>query len=201
MRIVVRRFAYEAEERMKIKEVIVVEGKCDSERVKMAVSADTLETNGFELSHTTLERIKLAHKKRGIIIFTDPDFPGERIRKLVSNSVKGAKHAFLPQDEAKNKNGGIGIEHASLASIRKALATVKEEMETEPELISWQTLIQLGLIGGGNARKRREQLGRALNIGYMNGKQLYKRLRMFQVSQHELQRALNKDGRKCTNAE
>ena len=39
-----------------------------------------------------------------------------------------------------------------------------------------------GLIGGEGAKERREKLGKLLKIGYTNGKQLHKRLMMFEIS-------------------
>ena len=60
--------------------------------------------------------IKAAQKRRGVIIFTDPDFAGEKIRKKIAQEVPGCKHAFLPREEAK-KDGDIGIENASPESI------------------------------------------------------------------------------------
>ena len=63
-----------------------------------------------------MERIKAAQKRRGVIIFTDPDFAGEKIRKKIAAEVPGCKHAFLPREEAK-KDGDIGIENASPESI------------------------------------------------------------------------------------
>ncbi|MDP4157503.1 MAG: toprim domain-containing protein, partial [Bacillota bacterium] len=62
---------------MKLKEIIVVEGKDDTTAIKRAVDADTIETNGSAINKDTIEKIKLAQKTRGVIIFTDPDFPGE----------------------------------------------------------------------------------------------------------------------------
>ncbi len=50
------------------------------------------------------------------------------------------------------------------------------------ELISKDDLIATGLIGGSKAKGRRERLGELLKIGYTNGKQLHKRLMMFQIS-------------------
>ncbi|RBW67630.1 ribonuclease M5 [Bacillus taeanensis] len=171
---------------MKIKEIIVVEGKSDTIAIQHAVDADTLETNGSEISEETLKRIEVAQKKRGVIIFTDPDYPGERIRKIVSARVPGCKHAFLPKQEAIARSGkGLGVEHASKLAIQQALSKVKEEMERDAELIPWQDLVDAGLIGGPKAKQRREKIGQKLNIGYMNGKQLYKRLRMFQITQEE----------------
>lgn len=79
---------------MKIKEIIVVEGKDDTVAIKRAVDADTIETNGSAIGDHVIEQVKLAQQKRGVIIFTDPDYPGERIRKIISDKVPGCKHAF-----------------------------------------------------------------------------------------------------------
>ena len=45
-------------DKMKIREVIVVEGKDDTKRINMAVNADTLETRGSAISDETLEQIE-----------------------------------------------------------------------------------------------------------------------------------------------
>ncbi|MED2971605.1 ribonuclease M5 [Fictibacillus sp. B-59209] len=176
---------------MKIKEIIVVEGKSDTIVIQNAVNADTIETNGSEISDETIEQIRLAQEKRGVIVFTDPDYPGERIRKIISNKIPGCKHAFLPKKEAMARNKkGIGVEHASKDSIREALRHVKEEYIEETEKISWNDLVTAGLIGGQQAKARREKLGKSLKIGYMNGKQLHKRLMMFQITERQFADAM-----------
>lgn len=176
---------------MKIKEIIVVEGKDDTVAIQRAVDADTIETNGAAISEETIERIKLAKEKRGVIIFTDPDFPGEKIRKTITERVPGCKHAFLPRKAAVAKNGkGIGVEHASVEDIRQALKNVYEETTEWKEEISFDELVAAGLIGGELAKKRRQHLGEILKIGYTNGKQLYKRLQVFQISKETFYAAL-----------
>ncbi|HEX6923138.1 MAG TPA: ribonuclease M5 [Bacillales bacterium] len=171
---------------MKIREVIVVEGKSDTAAIKNAVEADTIETNGSAVNAETLEKIRLALKKRGVIVLTDPDYPGKRIRSIIREHVPGCKHAFIPRDEARSSNSGsLGVEHASPEMIRRALENVKEDMPSETEVISQTDLIDAGLIGGPKAKQRREKLGVLLHIGYANGKQLHKRLRMFQITREE----------------
>lgn len=166
-----------------MKEIIVVEGKDDTVRVKRAVQADTIETNGSEISESTIDQIRLAQKQRGVIIFTDPDYPGERIRKIISEKVPGCKHAFLPRREAIPKRGkGLGVEHASIEAIQKALSAVQQEMINVTEEITQGDLIEAGLIGEARSKERREKLGIILKIGYTNGKQLHKRLNMFQIT-------------------
>ena len=176
---------------MKIKEIIVVEGKDDTTAIKRAVDADTIETNGSSIGESVIEQVKLAQQTRGVILFTDPDFPGEKIRNTISEKVPGCKHAFLPKEEARPKNGrGIGVEHASVESIRTALQSVKEEMDEFISEIFLDDLIDAGLVGGNRARARREKLGVLLKIGYTNGKQLHKRLQMFQISREEYIKAV-----------
>lgn len=168
---------------MKIKEIIVVEGKSDTVAVQNAVHADTIETNGSAINNQVIEQIKLAQQTRGVIILTDPDYPGEKIRNTIAEQVPGCKHAFITKSEAiPINNQGIGVEHASAPVIQKALLgahTMYEEME---EQISKDDLITAGLIGGVSSRERRERLGQLLKIGYTNGKQLYKRLKMFHIT-------------------
>lgn len=66
-----------------IKELIVVEGKSDTVAVKRAVEADTIETGGSAVDRKVIAKIALAMERRGVIILTDPDHAGERIRKIV----------------------------------------------------------------------------------------------------------------------
>ena len=58
---------------MRIKEVIVVEGHHDTNVLQQYFDCETIETNGLALSAETLELIKEAQQRCGVIIFTDPD--------------------------------------------------------------------------------------------------------------------------------
>ncbi|RWZ50155.1 ribonuclease M5 [Halobacillus fulvus] len=176
---------------MKIKEVIVVEGKDDTARIREAVEADTIETNGSAIDETVLEQIRHAKEKRGIIIFTDPDYPGERIRHIVDRYVPGCKHAFLPKHLARAKRDkGVGIEHASHEDIRQALSAVYELVERTEDKITRADLLAYGLLGTPSSSKRREQIGIKLHIGKTNGKQLLRRLNMFQITSEQLEKAM-----------
>ncbi|OIJ20535.1 ribonuclease M5 [Anaerobacillus alkalidiazotrophicus] len=178
---------------MKIKEIIVVEGKDDTVAVKNAVDADTIETSGSAIGKKVIEQIKLAKDRRGVIVLTDPDYPGERIRKIISQQVPGCKHAFLPKKEAISKKGNnLGVENATADAIRLALKDAQQESDEWREQISSDDLMAFGLIGGKNARKRRERLGDLLKIGFTNGKQLYKRLLMFKITKDEFSEAIRK---------
>ncbi|SFG19409.1 ribonuclease M5 [Planifilum fulgidum] len=175
----------------KIKEVIVVEGKKDTAAVQRAVAADTLETGGSAVGSDLISAIRRARDKRGVIILTDPDGPGERIRRIISEQVSGCKHAFIPREEATGRDG-VGVEHASPEAIRRALERVRTEEEPEGETITWEEYLQAGLVGGEQARRRREAVGKAMGIGYGNGRRFFRKLQLFRITREELARALDR---------
>ena len=81
-----------------IKEVIVVEGKDDVAAVKKAVDAEMIAVGGFGINAKIISRIKEAQKRKGVIVLTDPDFAGEKIRKIIAKRVPGIKHAYIAQE-------------------------------------------------------------------------------------------------------
>ncbi len=174
-----------------IKEVIVVEGRDDTVAIKRAVEADTIETGGSAINAMTIRKIALAQQRRGVIVLTDPDHAGERIRKIITSKVPGCKQAFIPESEATHK-GDIGVENASPEAIRHALERVRTTVDEAEPTIAWSDLIEAGLITHPRASARRMALGNELGIGYCNGKQLHKRLTVFQISREEFLDALSK---------
>ncbi|MFS0725087.1 ribonuclease M5 [Paenibacillus sp. 1P07SE] len=167
-----------------IREIIVVEGKDDTVAIKRAVEAETIETGGSAIGEAVLKRVALAMERRGVIIFTDPDHAGERIRKIVAARVPGCKHAFLPQEDALYK-GDIGVENAKPEAIRRALSQVRTEVTDGVPEITWDDLIAAGLIVHPEAASRRLIMGNLLGIGYANGKQFFKRCSTFMISKAE----------------
>ncbi|MBI5975564.1 ribonuclease M5 [Staphylococcus canis] len=178
---------------MEINEFVVVEGRDDTTRVKQAVSCETIETHGSAIDEAVIEVIRHAQATRGVIVFTDPDFPGDKIRTTIQQAVPGVKHAFIDRNQAKNKQGKIGVEHASLEAIREALRHVSTPLTHHEPKIDQSLLIDLGLIIGPHAKQRREILGRQLHIGHSNGKQLLKKLNAFGYTEADVRQALRKE--------
>jgi ribonuclease M5 len=102
--------------------------------------------------------------------------------------VPGCKHAFITVDEARLKDD-IGVENASPAVIIRALERVRSEFTGMKTDISWEHLIEAGLISHKRAAERRLIVGNLLGIGYCNGKQFYKRCVMFAITLDELHAA------------
>ncbi len=172
-----------------IREVIVVEGKQDVAAVKRAVDADCLITEGFSLSGRSLAQIEAAYKRCGIIILTDPDSAGERIRKVLAERFPAAKHAFVPREAASTADD-VGIEQASATPIQPALAKARFQ-EWQPETVfAPADLRAAGLAGTPAAALRRAVLGEALGIGYANAKTFLRRLNNYGVTRAEFSAAV-----------
>ena len=179
----------------KISQVIVVEGRDDTANLKRYFDVETYETRGSAINDQDIERIQRLHQRHGVIVFTDPDFNGERIRRMIMTVIPTVQHAFLKRDEAvpksKTKGRSLGIEHASYEDLKTALEQVTEQFEVESDFdISRGDLIRLGFLAGADSRKRREYLGESLRIGYSNGKQLLKRLELFGIRLAEVEDAM-----------
>lgn len=174
-----------------IKEVIVVEGRDDITAVKRAVDADLIATSGFGINDKILERIKNAAERRGVIILTDPDYAGEKIRRTITDKIPNCKHAFLPRELA-IKDGDIGVENASPESIRDALSKVKTEVNEGRNEFSMNDLVKYGLTGSIDASNKRDLIGRELGIGYGNTKQFLSRLNRYGISREEFTEAIEK---------
>ncbi len=118
-----------------ISQAIVVEGRDDSAAIRRALDAFTIETHGYGIRESTWIQIEKAYNERGIIIFTDPDYSGEQIRKKVAARFPKAKHAYLSKNKA-TKNGNIGVENASPFDIIEALLNSHEPSNDNRKEIS-----------------------------------------------------------------
>ena len=171
----------------KIKEIIVVEGKTDTAIIKKLFDTDTIETHGLALDDKTLDYIEEVSKGRGIIILTDPDYPGMKIRNRIIERIPEAKHAFVDKKDAVGKKK-LGIAEAREEAIIEALKNVVTFSNTK-ESISWEEFIELDIIG---SKETRQKVYDAFHLGYGNAKTLFKRLNMANISKEDVLKMLNK---------
>ncbi|MDR1193589.1 MAG: ribonuclease M5 [Peptococcaceae bacterium] len=172
------------------REVVVVEGKNDASAVKRACRAQTIVTSGLGISREILAESRLAQARQGVVILTDPDGPGARIRQIIDRAVPGCKHAYIYRDR-RAKRQPVGVECAKPPEILAALAQAKATAAAPATpLFTLADLVALGLAGGPGAQARRDQLGRRLGLGQTNGKQFLGRLNHYGVSRQEFLAAL-----------
>ena len=171
----------------KIKEIIVVEGKTDTAIIKKLFDADTIETHGLALDDKTLDYIEEVSKGRGIIILTDPDYPGMKIRNRIIERIPEAKHAFVDKKDAIGKKK-LGIAEAREEAIIEALKNVVTFSNTK-DSISWEEFIGLDIIG---SKETRQKVYDAFHLGYGNAKTLFKRLNMANITKDDVLKILDK---------
>lgn len=174
---------------VKMKEILVVEGKNDTNVLKSYLDCDTIETNGTHLGKEILCQIRLAQKTRGVIIFTDPDFPGEKIRSCINAAVPGCKNAFIDKARAKTSKK-VGVEHARREDILEALSHLMSYDEELQDTLRYEEYLDLGLNGRNDSAEKRELIARILHLGKPNAKTLYKRLNMLQLHKGDVEKLL-----------
>lgn len=173
---------------MRIKELIVVEGVHDVAVLKQIVDADIVITKGLHQDQTLYPLLIDAVKTRGVIVFTDPDHPGETIRRRISEAVPGVKHAYLNAKNARSK-AKVGIEHASPEVLLEALSHVVTVSSTLSDLTR-NDLYELQLSGHPDSHALRWRLAERLHLPDVNAKQLLVQLRSRGLSRAQLEALL-----------
>ena len=167
-----------------IKEVIVVEGANDSKRLKSFFNVETIETHGLGLKKDTIDLIKQINKTRGIILFLDPDTPGEKIRNRINSEIPNLKNAFVLKENAKTKKK-VGIEHADKETLQEALDNLITYSDNK-ESLSLQDFNELGLNGKPDSSIKRDLLSKCYHLGKCNAKTMLKRLNMLSLTYEDI---------------
>lgn len=157
-----------------LNEIIVVEGKYD--KIKLSRLFDTLiiATDGFRIykDKQKAQLIKTAALKRGVIIITDSDTAGLRIRNRVRQLVGDAKvkNVYLPQIAGKEKRkakpgaeGLLGVEGIPDEIILNAVAAQTSEAPKRDKITKAE-LFDMGLCGGENSSELRKKLCAVLGL-------------------------------------
>lgn len=161
----------EPQKKIKIKETIIVEGKYDKIRLASLFEANILELGGFNI-YNNKERMALIRRmaeKNGVIILTDSDSAGFRIRHYLMSALpmENVKNVYIPNVYGKErrkihpgKEHLIGVEGMTTEAMLRAFAaagiTPAGEQEEKPPL-STAYLYSLGLSGGeGSAALRKK---------------------------------------------
>ena len=172
----------------KIREVIVVEGKHDTATLKKYFDCETIETSGSSVPDYIIERIKKAKERCGVIVFTDPDAPGNMIRARVNEAVPGCKNAFVDKKNAHTTHK-VGIEHADEKTLREALEHLIT-YDASSGTLTMQDLYALGLTGRENSSFLRRKVGEILHIGYGTAGTMLKRLNHLGIQKEELEKMI-----------
>ncbi len=171
-----------------IRQIIVVEGKNDTKRLKSFFDVETIETHGMGLGKQTIEMIQAANEKRGVILFLDPDAPGEKIRKKLNEAIPGLLNAFVMKEDARTKKK-VGIEHASEEVLKEALDHLVS-YEEDKQSLSKEEFYELGLEGNKDSSFKREKIASYFHLGRCNAKTLFRRMNLMNITYKEAKEVL-----------
>lgn len=161
-----------------VAQAIIVEGKYDKIKLSSLLDAVILTTNGFHIFHDTekMALIRYYAKTTGIIILTDSDTAGFRIRNYLKGAVHDGKlfHVYIPDIYGKERRklkpsaeGKLGVEgidkNALLAAFEKA-GVLTDEIPEKTDPITKYDLYELGLSGGADSKSKRKALQRRLHL-------------------------------------
>lgn len=161
---------------------VVVEGKYDKARLKNIVDCPVIVTNGFGVYNNkeTAELIRFYAKNGGIIILTDSDSAGFRIRGYIKGIIPEGmvKNAYIPDVYGKEKRkaapsaeGKLGVEGVADELIEAALLqclcgedTKQPDGGETKRKITRLDLFEDGLSGGKNSAELRVRLLKSLSL-------------------------------------
>ncbi|HAE53032.1 MAG TPA: DUF4093 domain-containing protein [Ruminococcus sp.] len=162
---------------IKINEAVIVEGKYDKIKLSSVFDAVIIVTNGFGIfrDRETLELIRFYAEKTGIIILTDSDSAGRKIRGYIKSAVKkgSVRNVYIPDVFGKEKRkekpsaeGKLGVEGINvkliLDAFKKAGITASEN--NSPHDIDKTVLYELGLSGKPDSKSLRLELQKYLGL-------------------------------------
>lgn len=159
---------------LRVKQAVIVEGKYDKIKLSSVIDGVIIPTNGFNVfkNRETLELIRYFAKTSGIIILTDSDAAGFKIRSFLKGAVGKGEivNVYVPDIFGKekrktlpSKEGKLGVEGMEkavlLEAFRKSGIIAEEDGgQSGREPITKLDLYECGLSGGKNSSAMRKKL-------------------------------------------
>lgn len=165
---------------IKINEAVIVEGKYDKIKLSSVIDGVIIVTNGFGIfkDREKLELIRYYAEKTGIVILTDSDNAGRKIRGYIKGAVKNGsiKNVHIPDIFGKEKRktkpsaeGKLGVEGIDVKTLVSAFekAGISSAERTAPKDITKVTMFELGLSGVNQSSTLRQKLQSRLGLPSM----------------------------------
>ena len=165
---------------IKLEQAVIVEGKYDKIKLTSIIDGVIIVTNGFGIfkDKEKLELIRYYAEKTGIIILTDSDNAGRKIRGYIKGAIKKGSivNVHIPDIFGKEKRktkpsaeGKLGVEGIDVKILREAFskAGITASERTAPRDITKLTMFELGLSGGNESSILRKKLQGRLGLPSM----------------------------------
>ena len=157
---------------IKIKQAVIVEGKYD--KIKLSTVLDTviIQTDGFGIFKDKEKQklIKRLAQTRGIVILTDSDSAGFKIRSFIGGSVPkdSVIHAYKERrKDAPSKEGKLGVEGIDTEILLEALnraGVTCESTQEKSRAVTVADLYEAGLSGKADSAALRKKFLRSLSL-------------------------------------
>lgn len=165
----------------KVKETIIVEGVYDKIKLSGFIDGIIFVTGGFSIfnNKAAQQTIRTLAEKTGIVILTDSDSAGIKIRNFIKQLVpeEWVKHAYIPEVFGKErrkriagKEGLLGVEGIDMETIIAALiksgcsVNGKAEASAAGEPVTKADFFMLGLAGGDNSALLRHKIAAEMGL-------------------------------------
>ncbi|MBE6618170.1 MAG: DUF4093 domain-containing protein [Ruminococcaceae bacterium] len=162
--------------KIKIDEIVIVEGKYDKIKLDSLLDATVISVNGFGLFKDEEKKtvLRALAEKKGAIILCDSDGGGTVIRRHLSSILpkNRCKHLYIPEIFGKerrksepSKEGKLGVEGISAELLRELFAPFESSAERKISApVSTADLFEDGFSGTDDASKKRAELAKALGL-------------------------------------
>jgi ribonuclease M5 len=164
---------------LKVKQAIIVEGKYDKIKLSSIIDGVIIQTDGYGIfkDKEKLDLIRFYANSTGIIILTDSDSAGFKIRNFLKSAIHEGNiiNVYTPDVFGKEKRkvkqsaeGKLGIEGLDVETIleafKRANITNYSIQDTPTKKITHTDLYTLGLSGTPDSRKLRQKLLKKLEL-------------------------------------
>lgn len=194
---------------LKVREVIVVEGRYDKNTLSQVVDALIIPTDGFGVFNDAEKRalLRALARERGVILLTDSDGAGFVIRNYLKGCIdpEYVKNAYIPDVYGKEKRksspsreGKLGVEgmrpETIIEALRRAGATFEQAQDEGAERLTKADLYALGLTGRPDSAVRRRRVQKILGLPERLSTNALLEVLCVMTTRDGLRRLLMKDG-------
>lgn len=185
-----------------LKQAVIVEGKYDKIKLSSIIDALIITTDGFSVfkDKEKIALIKGLAEKDGVIVLTDSDSAGFKIRNYIKGCTQKGKiiNIYIPdifgkekRKAAPSKEGKLGVEGIPTKilaeAFEKAGVTVDSAERKQSEIVTRIRLYDDGFIGQADSAEKRKKLLKSLSLPAMlsTGAMLEVLNSMFTIEEYE----------------
>lgn len=165
-------------EKIKLSQTVIVEGKYDRIRLANILDANIVELGGFRIfkNRERLGLIRRIAEKTGIIILTDSDAAGFKLRHYLSSAIDGGSiiNVYIPEISGKEKRktrpgkehllGVEGMSAETLAEAFRKAGISPDGTAARPAPLTKSDLYGMGLSGKEDSAQKRRKLCGMLDL-------------------------------------